>query len=127
MSQPLNISKFGKNLNINPSFIKVLTALERFLRFPQINKLYSDTIKLYNSRSASSSFFDAVLQEMNVTVEVNRVEYDRIPDSGPLVVVSNHPYGGIDGLALGAILAKARPDFKLMVNSFLDVFEEMSS
>lgn len=126
MSQPLNISKFGKNLNINPSFIKVLTALERFLRFPQINKLYSDTIKLYNSRSASSSFFDAVLQEMNVTVEVNPVEYDRIPDSGPLVVVSNHPYGGIDGLALGAILAKARPDFKLMVNSFLDVFEEMS-
>lgn len=127
MTQPLNIRKFGRNLSLNQSFIKFLPLLEKFLRFPQINELYSDSVKLYNSIVPSSSFFDAVLQEMKVVFDVNPVKFSRIPVSGPLVVVSNHPYGGIDGLALGPILAKARPEFKLLVNSFLGVFEVMNT
>lgn len=104
-----------------------MPLLENFLRFPQINELYSDSVKLYNSIVPSSSFFDAVLQEMKVVFDVNPVKFSGIPVSGPLVVVSNHPHGGVDGLALGPILAKARPEFKLLVNSFLGVFEVMNT
>src|SRR5262249_1897793 len=43
----------------------------------------------------------------------------RIPATGPLVVVANHPLGGLDGLALCALLRRVRPDVKLLGNHFL--------
>lgn len=40
----------------------------------------------------------------------------RIPPSGPVCVVANHPFGGADALALGAICESARPDFRMLAN-----------
>lgn len=39
--------------------------------------------------------------------------------SGPFVVISNHPYGSIDGIILVDMFARIRQDFKVMVNNFL--------
>ena len=41
---------------------------------------------------------------------------DDIPKKGPVVIVSNHPFGILDGLLLGYILSKARNDFKIIAN-----------
>ena len=32
-------------------------------------------------------------------------------ESGPLVLIANHPYGILDGLAMGRILSMTRGDF----------------
>lgn len=42
----------------------------------------------------------------------------RFPD-GPFITVSNHPYGGMDGIILLHLVGKYRPDYKLMVNMIL--------
>ena len=39
-----------------------------------------------------------------------------IPKKGPVVIVSNHPFGILDGLLLGYILSKTRNDFKIIAN-----------
>ena len=39
-----------------------------------------------------------------------------IPKKGPVVIVSNHPFGILDGLLLGYILSKTRSDFKIIAN-----------
>jgi putative hemolysin len=41
---------------------------------------------------------------------------DDIPERGPVVIVSNHPFGILDGLLLGFILSKTRKDFKIIAN-----------
>lgn len=38
---------------------------------------------------------------------------------GAFITVSNHPYGGIDGIALIDFIGHFRPDYKVMVNKFL--------
>lgn len=47
------------------------------------------------------------------------------PD-GPFIVVSNHPYGGLDGIILVDLVGHARAGFKIIVNQFISILEYMS-
>jgi putative hemolysin len=49
---------------------------------------------------------------------------DAVPDSGPLVLVANHPFGGLEGLFLYQWLAARRPDTRVLGNELLSRFEE---
>ena len=46
-------------------------------------------------------------------------DFERIPRTGPLVVVANHPFGAIDGMVLAALLGSVRRDVKVMANYVL--------
>ena len=62
---------------------------------------------------------------MRIRVDLDEADLDNIPKTGPVIVVSNHPFGGIEGVVLLDILRRARPDFKVMANYFLDAIPEM--
>jgi putative hemolysin len=47
----------------------------------------------------------------------------KIPDSGPLMVVANHPFGGLEGILLGDLLQRVRPDTKILGNYLLENIE----
>ncbi|MBV9084102.1 MAG: hypothetical protein JOZ62_15610 [Acidobacteriaceae bacterium] len=53
----------------------------------------------------------SVLDVLNVTVRSSSLEMERVPAAGPLVVVANHPFGILDGLALDAALFALRRRF----------------
>ena len=57
------------------------------------------------------------LQTLDITVEA---DFSAIPKEGPLLLVSNHPFGMLEGLVLMAHLAKARPDVRILANNILD-------
>lgn len=58
--------------------------------------------------STGRSFWEVMTERYGVTVEVGRSELERIPREGPLVVVANHPFGILDGLAMGRLLSARR-------------------
>jgi putative hemolysin len=72
---------------------------------------------------AGSNFFDNGLKSLGVEYEVREEDLKRIPKTGPVMVVANHPYGGVDGIIMGSLLQKVRPDSKLMVNYLLNKLE----
>jgi len=77
-------------------------------------------------RSASQGFrLENLLAEMQVELEVRPSDLGRIPANGPLVAVANHPFGVLDGAALGVLLARVRPDVKVLTNSLLDGIPEL--
>jgi putative hemolysin len=51
-----------------------------------------------------------------VKFEVNPEELKRLPKTGPFITVSNHPYGGIDGLIIMKLIGEQRSDYKLLGN-----------
>ncbi|MCL1825497.1 MAG: lysophospholipid acyltransferase family protein [Betaproteobacteria bacterium] len=71
------------------------------------------------------NFCQSVLDGMGVACKVSESEVSKIPKEGPLVVVANHPFGGIEGIALGAFLLTIRPDVKIMANYILGRIPEM--
>lgn len=82
--------------------------------FRKVNKLY-DKAADYQGRE----FAEQLLNAMNVTCEVEPNQLEFIPKEGGFVAVSNHPFGGIEGVILYAVFAKIRPDFKVMANFIL--------
>ena len=80
----------------------------------KINRLF-DGAADYQGRE----FADHLLENMNITIDVSPEQLENIPKEGGFVVVSNHPFGGIEGVMLLSAIAKVRPDFKLMANFIL--------
>lgn len=96
-------------------FALVGGAVEKALAIDVINQIYAQA----SSRPDDRHFLDKVLDVMKVGVEVADGDLARIPSAGRLVVVANHPFGGLEGVVLGALLRSSRPDTKLMANFIL--------
>jgi putative hemolysin len=95
-------------------------ALERLLALPALNDLYAGPW-----RTDGGAFSEAALARLRVSLDVAAADLARVPASGPLVVVANHPFGGVDGLALHALLRRVRPDVKLLGNYLLHRVPEL--
>jgi len=59
---------------------------------------------------------ETLLAEMRVGLCVDGADEARIPATGPVVVVANHPYGMLDGAMLTVLLTRVRPDVKVLTN-----------
>jgi putative hemolysin len=70
-------------------------------------------------------FCDRVLQSVGVRTNFSEEELFRVPSEGPVMVVANHPFGGIEGVILLSLLRRVRPDVKTMGNFLLHAITEM--
>jgi putative hemolysin len=89
--------------------------IRHWLRIDAVNELERNVAQL----GTAESFFHTVLDLLGCRYEVSAADLMRIPASGPVVVVSNHPLGGLDGIVLGDLLRQRRTDVKLMANYLL--------
>ena len=70
-------------------------------------------------------FADRFLAGNGLSYELSDEDRARIPKTGPVVVVANHPFGGLEGVVLDSILLSVRSDFRIMANSILGRIPEM--
>ena len=98
----------------------VAAAMMRLTKINQVNKLY-DSLK----DKVGKDFFDAFVRQRNLKYIVFTEDLAKIPKTGPFILVSNHPLGGIDGILMTKILTEIRPDFKIMGNFLLEKIEPM--
>lgn len=62
-------------------------------------------------------FVDGILEFMNTKVEV--IGLENIPKDRRVIIASNHPLGGLDGIALMGTVGKRRKDVVFPVNDIL--------
>jgi putative hemolysin len=93
-------------------------AIQHLLRWQELNQLYD----CVNQPEGEDGIWERILQSMNVGYKVSPEDLKNIPPSGPLVVVANHPYGGIEGVILAALVRSVRTDVKVMANLVLCSF-----
>ena len=110
-------SKNEKLLRWMPGF--VLRYLERVIHQDEINTLLEKAGELKDAE-----FSDAVMEEFKITISSSGLE--NIPKTGPLIIVLNHPLGGMDALALISLLKNHRPDLRFIVNDILMNLENLN-
>jgi len=94
---------------------------ERTLAFPTLNAIY-DSMR---GRGDASSFCEQSLRALGVRIDLSPDDLQRIPAKGPLIVLANHPFGGLDGLVLTALLQRVRPDVRMLANYMLSMIPEI--
>lgn len=112
-----SLIEIGKNLRspwARAGYRGISPLLERLLKIRATNQLYDDS-----RGNPSDSFFQSVLQNLGVRYRYSSQEAARIPPEGPVFVISNHPFGGLDGIILGDLLLSIRKDSKLLANYLL--------
>lgn len=63
------------------------------------------------------SFWQVIPERFGLSLDVVGGSLANIPANGPLILISNHPYGILDGLMMGHLLDAARGDFRILANS----------
>ena len=62
-------------------------------------------------------FVEGTLRELNCTVKT--IGLENIPRHGGCILASNHPLGGLDGIAFMYAVGRVRSDMKFLVNDIL--------
>ena len=99
-------------------------VLSRVAEFPGLAGKFASVGKvrdLYRrvQRSPEGFRLETLLSEMRIGLSVGAADQARIPATGPVVVVANHPYGVLDGAILTVLLTRVRPDVKVLTNFLL--------
>ncbi len=95
--------------------------LVRCLCIDQLNAAYENITRQHQD----GDFFATAVQCLDLKSEISDADLRKIPGYGPLVVVANHPFGGVDGLLLGYHLTRRRTDVKFLGNYLLNGIPEM--
>ncbi len=97
--------------------------IDRILGFRKLKKLFDQ----YDMEGLEKeAFVKRGLEMLQVSYKINNDTLSTIPATGPLIIVSNHPYGGVEGVILADFLSQIRKDVKFMANSGLSLVNEMS-
>ncbi len=99
------------------------TAVNRFLQIDQLEALYARTSA--QPDPAASGFVRRLLDDLQVQVHVTASDLEKIPSGCPVVAVSNHPFGILDGILLADVLTRARSDVRILTNRLLGTLPEL--
>ncbi len=123
MTELISEEDFAKALKLEKVKLNLLApALMRLLKLDEVNEIYSQTSKL-----EGADFAEKMLERMGVEYEISEADLANIPKTEPFILIANHPYGGVDGMILMAILAKLRPDIKFLANFLLNQIEPLKN
>ncbi len=79
-----------------------------------------------NGAPKGQGFWRAALDTMGIELTTPQAQLDRIPKSGPVVVVANHPHGMVDGMIFADLIGRVRPDYRILTRSLLTSIDEVA-
>jgi putative hemolysin len=94
----------------------VIQTIEKIGGQSKLKRLYE---RHQGNLAAGQDFFESAMQTLGVNVALDEAALARVPKTGPVVFIANHPYGVLDGITLTWLARKVRPDTKVLANATL--------
>ncbi|MEM7388072.1 MAG: 1-acyl-sn-glycerol-3-phosphate acyltransferase [Verrucomicrobiota bacterium] len=89
----------------------------KILAFDEVERLIGEAMA-QDEGPEKRDFFRRLLDLLHIHLEF-RGDSKAIPPSGPVVVLSNHPFGGVDAVSLAHLLTNHRKDTRILANQLL--------
>ncbi|MCC6919999.1 MAG: lysophospholipid acyltransferase family protein [Alphaproteobacteria bacterium] len=97
----------------------VIRAIERATGQPHLKRLYLEFQQEQAGAPSADDFFAAGVKKLRLDLSYDEAKLMAAPRTGPLVIVANHPFGVLDGIAICHMMLKLRRDFRILTNSAL--------
>lgn len=122
MQPHISLINLFEQQTLSPIKRLLLRLVDKLLGIAKMNQLYLQ----YGMQGLSKeAFADRLIEFLQIKVEGEQALLERIPKSGPVMIASNHPFGGIEGVILARSISKVRPDLKVLANQGLSIFKEL--
>ncbi len=102
----------------------VIQAIEKIGGQRKLKKLY---ITHQQNLDRGIGFFDSAMRLLQINVKYEVDTLAQVPQTGPVVFISNHPYGVLDGITLAWLALQVRPDTKVLAGEVLCQAPEASA
>ena len=100
----------------------LIKGLDSALGIARMDHLY----KLHKMQGLSKeAFADKLIALLQLDISGIEEVQNKIPKTGPVVIASNHPFGGIEGVILARVIGQVRPDIQVLANKGLAIFQEL--
>lgn len=99
---------------------KFAKILMRFFAFDKVNRVYD-----HSSDYSGAEFASRLLNDLGVNYFIGNSDRLKILPERAFITISNHPYGGLDGIIMIDLIAGIRPDYKFMVNKVLSMVKTL--
>ncbi len=109
--------KGGKLYPLIPKFL--IRYLKRITHEDELN----DALIQYGNQMGLD-FLEKIFSE-RFTADIEVINPENIPSQGRYIIASNHPLGGLDGMALMHVIGKKRKDIKFIANDILMEIENL--
>ena len=103
-------------LSAYPALVRqsVVFALQKLVCEDRINAFLIE-----NAMTRDFQFIDQVFRHLKIEYSASDRDIENIPVKGRVIIVANHPLGGLDGLALLRLVSNVRRDVRIVVNELL--------
>lgn len=122
---PTDIDTFSYAAPEDPKLKRFLIRLiERMTGQPKLKRIY----EAHRAEPVpGESFWNSAVRRLDLRIDVNEDALAKLPATGPLVVVANHPFGVLDGIIICQLISRVRGDFRVLTNAVLNRAEEIKA
>lgn len=82
----------------------------------KLEKKYNEILR---TQPLPHQIWEEMLNKLEVTLDFNQSQLNKVPDNKPIIFIANHPFGVLDGIAMGYLISRLHKKFKFLVNAAL--------
>jgi putative hemolysin len=94
----------------------LIGSIEHLTGRRKLETAYAAVLQNYNTQT---SFWEAALVALQIQLAYDKARLAAVPQHGPIILIANHPFGVLDGLAICHLAGQTRCDFRILVHSAL--------
>ena len=91
----------------------VIAAAENLTGRRHLQRIYEE---LHEEQSDPINIWGRALAKLNISMDYNAEALEKVPKTGPVIFVANHPFGIVDGAILCHLTTRVRKDYFLLIN-----------
>lgn len=97
----------------------LIRSIESLTGQRKLERVYNHILQSVPVDTDDHAIWPTALQQLQIHTAYDQQQLEKVPTSGPLVLIANHPFGVLDGLIICHLAAQLRSNFKILINKAL--------